>query len=167
VPSLFVMNARGQSVSPDAEFGRRESNFHSVADRPVRAAGHLLTQHVLEDWTDGSFAKDPPNATVTVMSKDGASVRDAVVELREGDRLTFDVRVLESDLAGADDPASVFVDNHWPSVRAAVSRRRRPAHGTTGLLVRRRDRRGGRGIRLSLLRSSSVLRPSSVVRPPY
>jgi hypothetical protein len=48
------------------------------------------------------------------MSKDGASVRDAVVELRDphldGDRLTFDVRVLEGDLAGADDPASVFVD---------------------------------------------------------
>jgi hypothetical protein len=37
-----------------------------------------------------------------------------VVELRDphldGDRLTFDVRVLEGDLAGADGPASVFVD---------------------------------------------------------
>jgi hypothetical protein len=80
----------------------------------VRAAGHLLTQHLLEEWTEGSFAKDPPNATVSVMSKDGASVRDAVVELKiphlEGDRLTFDVRVLEGDLAGADGPASVFVD---------------------------------------------------------
>jgi hypothetical protein len=60
------------------------------------------------------FAKDPPNATVSVLSKDGASVRDAVVELRDphldGDRLTFDVRVLEGDLMGADGPASVFVD---------------------------------------------------------
>jgi hypothetical protein len=28
----------------------------------------------------------------------------------EGDRLTFDVRVLEGDLAGADGPAAVFVD---------------------------------------------------------
>jgi hypothetical protein len=69
------------------------------ADRPVRAAGHLLTQHVLEEWSAGSFAKDPPNATVSVLSKDGASVRDTVVELKiphlDGDRLTFDVRVLE------------------------------------------------------------------------
>ena len=84
------------------------------ADRPVKAAGHLLTQHLLEEWTEGSFAKDPPNATVSVMSKDGASVRDAVVELRDphldGDRLTFDVRVLGGNLAGADGPASVFVD---------------------------------------------------------
>ena len=48
------------------------------------------------------------------MSKDGASVRDAAVELKiphlEGDKRTFDVRVLEGDLAGADGPASVFVD---------------------------------------------------------
>jgi hypothetical protein len=55
-----------------------------------------------------------PNATVSVLSRDGASVRDAVVELRDphldGDKLTFDVRVLEGDLAGADGPASVFVD---------------------------------------------------------
>ena len=28
----------------------------------------------------------------------------------EGDRLTFDVQVLEGDLAGADGPASVFID---------------------------------------------------------
>ena len=39
------------------------------ADRPVRAAGHLLTAHLLEEWSDGSFAKDYPNATVSVLSK--------------------------------------------------------------------------------------------------
>jgi hypothetical protein len=68
----------------------------------------------MEEWTVGSFAKDPPNATVSVMSKDGTSVRDAVVELRtphlDGDRLTFEVRVLEGNLAGADGPAAVFID---------------------------------------------------------
>jgi hypothetical protein len=48
-----------------------------------------------------------------VLSKDGASVREAAVEVRDphldGDRLTFDVRVLEGDLADPDRPASVFV----------------------------------------------------------
>jgi hypothetical protein len=48
------------------------------------------------------------------VEQDGTSVRDAVVELRDphldGDRLTFDVRLLEGDLGGADGPASVFVD---------------------------------------------------------
>src|SRR5262249_23270880 len=61
-----------------------------------------------------SFAKDPPNATVSVFSKDGASVKDAVVVLRdpklEGDKLTFTVQVLEGNLTGADGAASVFID---------------------------------------------------------
>jgi hypothetical protein len=67
-------------------------------------------------WERGqrSFTKDPPNATVSVFSKDASAVRDAVVVLKtpklEGDRLTFDVDVLEGDLTGADGPASVFID---------------------------------------------------------
>ena len=86
------------------------------ADRPVRAAGHDLTSRIVEDWSKGSdnFAQDPPNATVSGFSKDGARVKDAVVVLKnpklEGDRLTFDVDVLEGDLAGADGAASLFID---------------------------------------------------------
>jgi hypothetical protein len=115
VPSLIVMNARGASLQGQTlTLTGVSPNSITFADRPTRAAGHLLTQHLLEEWTVGSFAKDAPNATVSVLSKDGASVRDAVVELKDphldGDRLTFDVRVLEGDLAGADGPASVFVD---------------------------------------------------------
>ena len=115
VPSLIVMNARGASLQGQTlTLTGVSPNSITFADRPTRAAGHLLTQHLLEEWTVGSFAKDAPNATVSVLSKDGASVRDAVVELRDphldGDRLTFDVRLLEGDLAGADGPASVFVD---------------------------------------------------------
>ena len=61
-----------------------------------------------------SFTKDPPNATVSVFSTDGSKVRDAVVVLKtaklEGDRLTFDVDVLEGDLTGGDGPAALFID---------------------------------------------------------
>ena len=115
VPSLFVMNTHGASLQGQTlTLAGVSPNSIVFADRPVRAAGHLLTQHLLEEWTEGSLANDPPNATVSVLSKDGASVRDAVVELRDphldGDRLTFDVRVLEGDLAGADGPAAVFID---------------------------------------------------------
>ena len=115
VPSLIVMNAHGTTLQDQTlTLTGVSPNSIVFADRPVRAAGHLLTQHLLEEWTLGSFAKDPPNATVSVLSTDGELVRDAVVELRdphlEGDRLTFNVRVLEGDLAGADGPASVFVD---------------------------------------------------------
>ena len=117
VPSLIVLNARGASLQ-----GQKltlvgvAQNSIVFADRPVRSAGHVLTAHLLEEWGTGSdsFAKDPPNATVSVFSKDGSTIRDAVVVLKtptlDGDRLTFDVQVLEGDLAGADGAASVFID---------------------------------------------------------
>jgi len=70
---------------------------------------------LLEEWAaDDSFGKDPPNATVSALSKDASSVKDAVVVLKspklEGDKLTFDVQVLEGELGAADGPAAVFID---------------------------------------------------------
>jgi hypothetical protein len=117
VPSLIVLNARGASLQGQklTLFGVAPNSI-VFADRPVRSAGHVLTAHLLEEWGTGSdsFAKDPPNATVSVFTKDGSGVGDAVVVLKtpnlDGDRLTFDVQVLEGDLAGADGPASVFID---------------------------------------------------------
>jgi hypothetical protein len=65
VPSLFVMNARGASLQGQTlTLTGIGPNSIVFADRPVRAAGHLLTAHLLEEWSAGSFAKDPPNATV-------------------------------------------------------------------------------------------------------
>lgn len=116
VPSMIVLNAKGaklgggklvlDGVSPNAII---------FADRPVRSAGHALTAHLLEEWSGSeSFGKTPPNATVSVMMKAKAAVVDAVVVLKspklEGDKLTFDVDVLEGDLAGGDGAASVFMD---------------------------------------------------------
>jgi len=115
---MIVLNARGaklegqkltlEGISPNAII---------FADRPVRSAGHALTAHLLEEWSSNSpdsFAKTAPNATVSVFNKAKAGVTDAVVVLKspklEGDRLTFDVDVLEGDLAGADGAASVFMD---------------------------------------------------------
>ena len=117
VPSLIVLNARGASLQGQTlTLAGVAPNSIVFADRPVRSAGHVLTAHLLEEWATGSdsFAKDPPNATVSVFSKDGSGIRDAVVVLKtpklQGDRLTFDVQVLEGDLASADGPASVFID---------------------------------------------------------
>lgn len=115
-PSLIVMNARGATL----DGGKLtligvSANSIIFAERPVRAAGHALTAHFLKEWSGGeSFAKDPPNATVSVLSRDGTSVQDAVVVLKsaasDGDKVTFEVQVLEGGLAGADGPASVFID---------------------------------------------------------
>ena len=118
VPSLIVFNSRGASLQGGKlTLTGVAPNAIVFADRPVRAAGHDLTENLLDEWSTNntskdSFSKDPPNATVSVLGKD--SIRDAVVVLMspklEGDKLTFDVQVLEGDLAGADGPASVFID---------------------------------------------------------
>jgi hypothetical protein len=120
VPSLIVMNAGGATLKDGVLtlVGVLPSAI-VFADRPVRAAGHSPTAALLEEWApaDGnadSFAKDPPNATVSVFSKDGAKVQDAVVVLKspklEGDRLTFAVDVLEGGPIAGDGPAALFID---------------------------------------------------------
>ena len=115
-PALIVLNARSAAIDAGKlTLGGVSASAIMFADRPVRAAGHVLTAFLLDEWsTGGSFAKDPPNATVSALSKDGSSVQDAVVVLKrprlEGDQLTFDVDILEGRLNGADGPATVFVD---------------------------------------------------------
>ncbi|MBX9945976.1 MAG: hypothetical protein K2Y40_18010 [Reyranella sp.] len=116
--SLIVVNARGaklqgqklvlEGVSPSATL---------FTSRPARGVGHMMTPDMVDIWTTGSFAKDPPNATVSVFQKDGSNVSDIVAVLRspklEGDKLTFDVQVLEGSIANADGPASIFIDTIW------------------------------------------------------
>ena len=118
VPSMIVLNARGAKLEGQKlTLDGISPNAIVFADRPVRSAGHALTAHLLEEWSinsPDSFAKTAPNTTVSVFNKAKAGVVDAVVVLKspklEGERLTFDVDVLEGDLAGGDGAASVFVD---------------------------------------------------------
>ena len=115
VPSLIVMSAQGASLKGETlTLSGVAPSTIVFADRPVRAAGHMLTSHLIEGWNrEGEgFAKDPPNATISVFNKSDTSVHDAVVVLKTpklaADRLTFAVKVLEGDLSGADGPASVY-----------------------------------------------------------
>ncbi len=117
-PALIVMNAAAATLADNKlTLNGIAPSAIIFADRPRRAAGHARTTDLLEEWgsaADASFAKDPPNATVSAFSKDGSATRDAVVVLKnpslQGDKLTFEVQVLEGDLKGADGPASVFID---------------------------------------------------------
>jgi hypothetical protein len=124
VPSLIVLNSRGATLQGDVlTLTGVMPNSIVFADRPVRAAGHAMTADIIAEWgttapgvqtaDNASFAKDPPNATVSVFSKDG-SVKDAVVVLKnpklDGEKLTFNVQVLEGDLNGGDGAASIFID---------------------------------------------------------
>ena len=127
IPSLAVINSHGATLQDNAlTMTGVSSNSIVFADRPVRAAGHVLTKDFLKEWDEGadSFAHDPPNATISVLGADGASVEDAVVVLKapklEGDKLTFEVSVLEGGLSKATGPASLFID--WFAARGGFGR---------------------------------------------
>lgn len=118
VPSLAVINSAGAKI----ENGKLiltgvSANSIVFADRPVRAAGHVMTEQFIMQWDDGkdNFAVDPPNATVSVLGGDGSDVSDAVVTLKDpkldGTTLTFDIAVLEGSLSGATGPAALFIDH--------------------------------------------------------
>jgi len=122
IPSLAVINSRGATLQGNI-LTMTDVGLNSIvfADRPYRAAGHVLTKHFLKEWDEGSdsFAKDPPNATISVLSTEGDTVEDAVVTLKspklEDDKLTFQVTVLEGGLSKATGPASLFID--WFAAR--------------------------------------------------
>jgi hypothetical protein len=116
--ALIVLNAKGGKLEGDKLIlDGVQPTATLFTSRPVRTVGHMATPEMVEIWRTGSFAKDPPNATASVFSKDGSSVADVVVVLKaaklEGEKLTFDVQVLEGSLGKADGPASVFIDTLW------------------------------------------------------
>src|SRR5476649_1308404 len=116
--SLIVLNSNGAKLTGQTlvlEGTSRSAILFN--DRPARGAGHIDLREVVDLWSTGSFAKDPPNATVSAFAKDGSTVSDAVVVLTkpklEGDKLTFEVTVMEGDLGKADGPAAIFIDTIW------------------------------------------------------
>ena len=116
VPSLAVLNAAGARLDGGKlVLTGVSANTIVFADRPVRAAGHETTRQFLMQWDEGknSFAKDPPNATVSVLSANPGEVSDAVMLLKspklDGTTLTFDVTILEGNLA-AGGPVALFID---------------------------------------------------------
>jgi hypothetical protein len=116
--TLLVMNADSAKLEGGKlVLSNIAKNTIAFAERPVRAAGHLITQDVISQWGEGpdNFAENPPNATISILGN-GSQPVDAVVTLREpkleGSTLTFDVSLLEGKLDGATGPASLFID-HW------------------------------------------------------
>lgn len=117
IASLLIINSENARLDGDKLILTGVAkNAIVFADRPIRAAGHLATDELIGQWSEGpdSFDKDPPNATVSVLGE-GHDVSDAVVTLKsprfDGTTLTFDVTVLEGSLSGTG-PAALFID-HW------------------------------------------------------
>ena len=122
IPSLAVINSRGATLQGNIlTMNGVGSNSIVFADRPFRAAGHVLTKHFLKEWDEGSdsFARDPPNATISVLGAEGDFVEDAVVTLKspKARRRQADLRGdgVEGGLSKATGPASLFID--WFAAR--------------------------------------------------
>lgn len=84
------------------------------SDRPERVAGNMKTDRFTSFWSHGkdSFAKDPPNADVSII--DGDAMRQVVVVLQdpvlEGDTLRYKVKLLQGEMPEKGSDVSVFID---------------------------------------------------------
>jgi len=111
---LFVLSATSVSLRGDILVLNGVPNVIYFSDRPARKAGHISLEKFVESWNKGSdsFKADPPNATLSVLNKDGA--KNVVVELmRAGTKfgfLYFKVEVLEGNVTGSFGTSSLFID---------------------------------------------------------
>ena len=114
---LFVISGTSGSLDGDTLTLNGVPNVIYFSDRPARKAGHLSLEKFVEMWDKGddSFKADPPNATLSVLKKDGA--KNVVVELmsveQKSGSVVFKVAVLEGGTTlGNFTVGSVFIDFH-------------------------------------------------------
>jgi len=111
---LFVISGSSGSLDGDILTLDGVPNVIYFSDRPARKAGHMSVVKFLDNWHKGaeSFKSDPPNATLSILDKDGA--KNAVVELHSVDQkngsLNVKIRVLQGEIAKSFGPSSLFID---------------------------------------------------------
>ena len=113
---LFVISGTSGSLDGDTLTLNGVPNVIYFSDRPARIAGHMSVSKFVEMWDKGvdSFKADPPNATLSVLKKEGA--KNVVVELmsveQKNDTVVFKVAVLEGveKVATSFNAGTVFVD---------------------------------------------------------
>lgn len=120
VELLFVQNGTGVEIDRARGTLRLKNVSHSTlffTDRPVRMAGHYHTRdEFLQLWNEGpdSFAKNPPNATLSMLEVGQADLQNVVVNLRnprmEGGDLLYDIKVIEGTPPQSAGAGVLFID---------------------------------------------------------
>jgi len=113
---LFVQNAKSMTYDKGKLTLRGVSPVTIFfTDRPERIAGNMPTRVFVPFWSEGkdSFAKDNPNANLSILEKDKA-LADVVVTLAhpalKGEDLAYDVKILEGNMPAKGGPVSLFID---------------------------------------------------------
>jgi len=111
---LFVISGTSGSLDGDTLTLNGVPNVLYFSDRPARKAGHMSLSEFIEMWNKESdgYKADPPNATLSVLKKDGTN--NIVVELmsveQKSGSVVFKVAVLEGTIPGHFKAASIFID---------------------------------------------------------
>ena len=96
------------------------------ADRPERIAGHIKMADYLTEWTakagKDNFAKDPPNATLSVYEPGQANNKVAVITISnpkvDGADLVYDYKFIDGTVPASGGATSLFID--WIGVGGGV-----------------------------------------------
>ena len=133
---LFVQDAKAMAFDGSLlTLKDANPNIIFFCDRPVRTAGHMNRDVFMELVTEGanSFADNPPNAAVSIVSAKG-DVTQAVVTLSKrpqvsGKDMVFPIKVIDGELPNAGETVIMFIDPIGrpmsPTSRAGVHRRHR------------------------------------------
>jgi len=122
---LFVLSATSGSLKGNTLTLNGVPNVLYFSDRPARKAGHMSLSNFVEMWDKGvdSYKADPPNATLSVLTKDGA--KNVVVELmsveQKGGSVVFKVAMLEGNMTGSFEASSLFLDISMSLTRGVIS----------------------------------------------
>lgn len=113
---LFVQSAGGLTCSGETIVleGVHPATLY-FSDRPERIVGRESTRAFVDGWSEGpdSFGSDPPNATLSILDED--ELRVVVLALDQprlsGDRLSYEVRVLDGTLPAEGAACTLFIDS--------------------------------------------------------
>jgi len=112
---LFVISGTSGSLDGDTLTLNGVPNVIYFSDRPARKAGHMSLSNFIESWNKGSdsFKADPPNATLSVLTKDGA--KNVVVELmsvkQKSGSVVFKVAELDGTTPRDYKVSALFIDS--------------------------------------------------------
>lgn len=113
---MFVQSATSGSFDGETLTLNGIGATSYFSDRPNRIVGHMHSKTFVGQWAEGedSFESNPPNAVLSVLDENG--VNDATVVLSnpqiDGDRLSYQVKVLDGKPPMGFETASLFIDGN-------------------------------------------------------